>query len=438
LPQNRRLKTGLQWVWLPVLVIATISCSFIADRFSASQRRSSASSGVIAYVGTDGNIYSIDQNGSQPTAITQDASGGIQNYQFPAWSPDSQRVSYLGIQDGSSSSSSANVYTAAPDGKDKVRVFQSQEESPFYFFWSPDGRYLSFLAADAATNGLDLQLVPARGGEPKSLGKGSPFYWDWSPDSQTIIVHVGGDASTNPDARLAFLNLATQAEKKLDLRPGVFQAPAWSPNGKQLILSIAVANRPDALMLLKADGSVEKTFDTSSGPQAFGWSPDGKRIAYLVPKGADSQGLFRTLKLFDLASQQSKLIVQEDEVMAFFWSPDGQKIAYFIPLLAPQPTGPQGISQTQPSFQLSLLVYDVGSEASHQVVSFTSTNEFLTLIPFFDQYQHSAALWSPDSQHLVVSAIDPNGKAGIYVVNASGTGSMENIAAGSLAFWSWK
>ena len=64
-----------------------------------------------------------------------------------------------------------------------------------------------------------------------SLAPVSPFYWDWSPDNQTIIAHVGGAASANPEARLTLYEMSgTRQAKVLNSVAGIFSSSglvAW-------------------------------------------------------------------------------------------------------------------------------------------------------------------------------------------------------------------
>lgn len=60
-------------------------------------------SGLIAYIGVDWNIYTSDQAGKNITAYTNDAlipntaTDPFHYYSYPAWSPDSASIGFIGV-----------------------------------------------------------------------------------------------------------------------------------------------------------------------------------------------------------------------------------------------------------------------------------------------------------------------------------------------------
>src|SRR5574339_1041954 len=80
-------------------------------------------SGLIAYIGTDGNTYISDQGGGHLKQLTKDAvipkSQGdpLFYYQYPTWSRDGNQLAFIGLKsDGSQTQSKvmiANVNDAS-------------------------------------------------------------------------------------------------------------------------------------------------------------------------------------------------------------------------------------------------------------------------------------------------------------------------------------
>ena len=441
--RSRVVKRNRAFMALLALCFVSLACS-LATPFSPSPTQVptlDAPKGRIAYVGNDGNIYTTDWDGKHSTAITQDADlnpagGQVAIYQYPTWAPDGQHLAFVRFS-SSQSGPVASLFSALSDGKKSVITFNSQNFQPFYISWSPNSQIITFLGNDSS-GAMAQYLVAASGGDSKLISSGQPYYWDWSPDSQRLIVHIGGASSDNPDARLALIGLdGSLQEKELDLKPGLFEAPAWSPAGDLLALATQNAKGQDELILAGVDGKVKQVLTSLDGPVAFAWSPLGTQLAYAVFNHSEANP---TLHLIILDSTHPDLHnqVAQGNLVAFFWSPDGQKIAYFIRgNRKPSASALQTIAHASVSNGLVVHVYDRISGSSREVAAFTPTDSFQQILPFYSQYQRSGTLWSPDSRNLVLSGVDSTGENAIYTVGADGS-QFQKIAAGNLAFWSWK
>lgn len=440
-------------VFLAALSILAVSlaCSFIIPfsttiPFSTSQTLPSptleAPLGLIVYVGNNGNIYTTDRDGKQLSAITKDADLNPANgqvghvYQYPTWAPDGQHLAFVRAS-FSQSGQEVSLFSALSDGRKSVNTFTSQDFQPFYLSWSPNSQTIAFLGSDA-TGALAQYTVAASGGKSKFISGGMPYYWDWSPDNRSMIVHIGGASSDSPDARLAIIGLdSSSPNKELDLKPGYFDAPAWSPIGNGLLLATQNDAGDNDLILADQDGKVKQVLAKLSGPVSFAWSPKGTLLAYAVFDPAASVPTIRLVEL-DSTHPDRKNQVAQGNLVAFFWSPDGQKIAYFIQGSAgPSAFSTHTVDLTQAGTDLVVWVYDRVSGNTKEVATFTPTDSFQQILPFYSQYQRSGTIWSPDSQDLVLSGVDSGGENAIYTVSANGS-HFQKIAGGDLAFWSWK
>lgn len=401
-------------------------------------------SGLIAYIGTDWNVYITDQSGGNQTPLTDDAvnpeeqSGPFRYYQYPTWSPEGNLLAFVAISGEGGTQSASDLYVADVDAEDADTVYSSETEHPFYLYWSPDNENLSFLSTTSSGQSLLLQSVPAQGGERTILDTGSPLYWSWAPDGNTMVIHTGGTNSVTAP-RMAFLQIDSEiVEAGLESSPGSFQAPAWSPDGSHILLSHVNDEQENEVILTDGHGVVEKALGTFEVNSSFAWSHDSGLVAYIAGDRALNAGTVGTLHIVDLATSED--FFQDEDVFAFFWSPNSRKLAYFKPFITNNAaeSGADSSVQGQQVLLLQLNMLDVISGESRELFTFRPTSQFAAILPYFDQYHQSATIWSPDSNNLVLSFTDTENNPGIAVVAASGQLEPRLLAAGHLAFWSWK
>jgi TolB protein len=400
-------------------------------------------SGLISYMGIDGNMYVSDQGGGKLKQLTEDAvipenqGDPVLYYQYPTWSRDGSQLAFMGVSaDGQEATSKLMV--ANMDDDSVKEVYTSESEHPIYLNWSPDNANLSFISTTVSGQNIMLQSVPATGGERTILDTGSPYYWSWAPDGSTMIVHAGGAATSSPE-HLAFLNVDLEStavtEYGLDSTPASFQAPAWSPDGSRIAVARTTEDQNE-IIVTDAGGENPQTVGTFTEKTAFAWSSDGTRFAYIDGEQALDAGTIGPLHIVDM--ETSEEIVKEENIIAFFWSPSGEEIAYFI-LLQTQAegnsSGESGGTQASAQYVLNLHVLDVTNGESRELFTYRPTQQFLNILPYFDQYHQSATIWSPDNNNLVLSFLGQSGP-GIAVVAASGNLEPRFLAQGFLAFWS--
>ncbi|MGD8848090.1 MAG: hypothetical protein PVF18_00060 [Anaerolineales bacterium] len=392
----------------------------------------------LAITGLDGNILLADVESDEVFRLTEDAlpdplpEETFITYGEPTWSPVDERLAFIRTVRSSGEGLDVDILVTGRDFK-TVEI-EADGEQPFYLYWSPDGNRLSFLASRPGET-ISLWVKDLQD-EGDRLDQGQPYFWDWAPDGSRLMAHVGGSITLNPDG--AYLSFFGTDRIELELPPLSFQAPAYSPNGEQILVASRSVVDGDSLLMLGPEGDILQEIVPVEGRTSFAWSPDGSNFA--VVNGPDLGSVhIGVLSLFSVNQEELAEPTQNigEDVIAFWWSPDGSKLAYFVPVLSPSDlTQPISMNaQDDNELFLQLYVYDLESDTSRRLSSFRPTEEFLRIMPYFDQYQRSSTIWSADSQEIAYASLGENGFGQIFVVAVDGGGIPRRIAPGQIAYW---
>ncbi|WP_138992076.1 S9 family peptidase [Larkinella sp. C7] len=294
----------------------------------------------------------------------------LQNITDPQVSPDGQWVAYtLSTVDKDKDKRNSDVWMISWDGKQSVQLTSSPdgESSPR---WSPDGRFISFVATRNGDKDSQLWLLDRRGGEGKKLTdlKGELEEYEWAPNGKTVALvirdkdysdsaktkirtpyvidrhHFKEDRKGYLDRRAAHLYVFDVESKKLDtLTAGTYDetAPVWSPDSRQIAF---VSNRsadPDKnentdLFVIEARAKAPmKQLTTWPGVDNNPvWSPDGAQIAYLRSTASTNFIMYDqpVLAVISADGGEPKLIsaALDRPVRNPRWSVDGKSIAVLV------------------------------------------------------------------------------------------------------------
>ena len=394
---------------------------------------------LIAYIGTDGALYTIAPGGGEPSGLMGEkqgepallmaeqgpGEGSVVFHTWPTWSPDGRKLAVSRLTVQGTDSLRAEVFSITRNSQ-TTRLYQDPpgvtpliaDNTPHYLYWSPDSRHLTFLAKGAQ----NLDLFVSSIDDPEQLLRvinGAPLYWAWAPDSLSILLHVGDS--------VLLLDLTTPAGPiRLDPSSIGFRTPAWSPVSGQMAYIDRAPQGRDALYVADHDGKNQQPVADVGDSTAFLWSPTGNSIAFL-DTDVPTSPFYNALRVVDLESGAVRTLTSE-QVVSFFWSPDGEKIAYvaFDPL----------------ALGMSWKVLDPKQGQPRKLVDFLPSQELFLLLSYFDQYAYSNSLWSPESQYLVfagrlVPEVGMSDGDQVFVMDVNYPSALQAIAEGSIAFWSW-
>jgi len=259
-----------------------------------------------------------------PKPISVDDFFALRSVGVPRISPDGKWVAYgITTPDPKKDRSTSRIWMAPVVGGEAVPMtaLGAPGSSPK---WSPEGKYLGFLAA---RNGGETQvwLLNRLGGEASQLTevKQGVQDFEWSPDGGRILLTIkdpkpdrpkadSGKAETPPpivvdrlqfkrdndgylDRRRSHLYGFEIGSKKLtQLTSGDYDDAdaAWSPDGKLIAFSSNRTEEPDNnrnsdLWIVGADNTdrgqtLRRLTDNPGSDDSPAWSPDGKSIVYLT------------------------------------------------------------------------------------------------------------------------------------------------------------
>jgi Tol biopolymer transport system component len=423
----------IEWRIKPyLLVFITVFAGLIISSCAIGPRPLRLEDGLIAFVGEDGNIHVADIWGADKNLTTDagDTEEGSILYGFPAWSPEGRKLAYVEIQKKADGSTESSLHTSGYEGNRGLPIFSSSSEVPFYLSWSPAGDRIGFLSTAAGGKALNFRISPLEGAG-RIAGSGSPFYWAWSPDGRVVATHEG-EPTSGRGSRLRVLDaVGDKPGIDLQVRPGSFQTPAYSPDGRYFAGVGRGPGGAGALLVASRDGSDFRPVAPIRGAAAFDWSPRGGRIAY-VDGLPTPVGVIGPLKVIDV--ERPVITVshtpEPEKVIAFFWSPEGRRIIYFEPVFGETEAGSKGIF-------LNLSVLDADTKTTKDILSFQPTASFLgQIVPYYSQYQKSATIWSPDGKNVVINADTQDGRPAVIVVNLAEEWEPWFVGYGTFPFWS--
>lgn len=195
------------------------------------------------------------------------------------------------------------------------------------FTWSPTGDRLllqnsAFAWAVMDWDGSDHTALPAVETFPQ--GQSAP---DWSPDGSLIVyaeAAFGASLST-----IQILNYATGINTLVTMEGVEGYEPQWSPDGRRVayLLGNGIAGGRH-LVIARSNGSQSRTLALANmgpGAQGLRWSPDGKLLAYadedgvrvMTPDGRYARKLTTTCDLDTACTEKYPE-----------WAPDGRRLAF--------------------------------------------------------------------------------------------------------------
>ena len=362
-------------------------------------------------------------------------------------------VIVLGAAGCGSDSGGAAIAQTPQAGIEARRVWASNENHYLNFYTSapsPDGRYIT--EVDWETG--DLAVIDVGTGEYRHVTNKGPWsksddyaeYAVFSPDGKRIAYtwfkgRLGRADTTTSGYEIRSINLDGSDERvHLPVRADVryFVAEDWSPDGTQLLVTVARKDRSVQLGLLTlANNSYQilKSMDWRF-PELAAFSPDGKWIAYDLPPDAK----MRERDIFALAvdgSREVTLLSGPENERLMDWLPDGSGVVFHRQGTAEQALWKVGVKNGRAVGEQQLVQQDVwamhpyggtrdaflygrhiGQRQIHTALVDLTNSRVLSRgvpVPGAAAYETDFGVWSPDSKSLAY--LSPSeGLGGAYLI----------------------
>jgi TolB protein len=188
----------------------------------------------IAYTSADGDIWTMDFDGTNPVNLTNDP----MPRRDLSWSPDGSKIAFTLTEPDTTAGwpppTFGDIYTVSSDGS-SIACLRCDAADEGFAVWSPDGSKLAFLRADCA-----IMVAGPDGTNPIAVASIATQAPVWSPDASRLAFTCLHDSTNNvcvvnaDGSGLMFLSQDSASES----------VTAWGPRGGYLSIQSMPIGQP--------------------------------------------------------------------------------------------------------------------------------------------------------------------------------------------------
>ncbi|MFS0673396.1 LysM peptidoglycan-binding domain-containing protein [Ornithinibacillus sp. 179-J 7C1 HS] len=317
--------------------------------------------GIIAYIAGESNRFDVWLYDVANGNTHQLTNGLAESFSIPFWSPDSERIAFVGRD--------YIIYIIEVTTGNITRIDQLSEQDGAFLDWSPNGRRLAY------TKGNTIYLYDISSHTIQTITQTDATDVQWFPDgyhllfqapdengiSQLYRIRINGtnltQLTTNTGGRLNYVRLSPDGRYALYTSPGVSVSiiyivdlstsevrevqggplgknyfPDWRQDSNLIAFSATAFEELGYHSLIRTttnQGTDEMTVAISNCFTApLDWSPDGAKIAYISGCNVDTPGT--ELWLVNIQDYTVRKLLTHPNIMAVQWAPvvKGKRATY--------------------------------------------------------------------------------------------------------------
>jgi len=229
------------------------------------------------------------------------------------------RIAYVSV-DGQPPSQRYQLIVADSDGENAKVILQSRLPlmSPA---WSPDGEWLAYVSFETKTASVYVQRVRTAERRRVSSRPGVNNAPTWSPDGSRLALTL---SSSGGNLDVYLLDIASGALTRLTDHPAIDTEPVWSPDGTQVYFTSDRAGGPQIYRLSIEPGSRPQRMTFSGSYNARPRvSPNGRLLAMVTRE----EGAYR-IAVQDLGNGNVRVLSKGRQDESPHFSPDGGTLVY--------------------------------------------------------------------------------------------------------------
>ncbi len=165
--------------------------------------------------------------------------------------------------------------------------------------------------------------VPAS--EPRALGHrfADEIYRYYTREPGAFGTRIAAIRKARGIFELVLFDADGKNPRTLLSEQSILLTPAWSPDGKELLLTSYRSGHPEVWRYRLADRSFRRLAPVANAMGGV-WSPDGKRVAFTASDGGNSH-----VYVVDADGTAAKRLTSGSALdLSPSWSPDGKRIAF--------------------------------------------------------------------------------------------------------------